>query len=126
MAYPFHDRARPGTIHARLTPRCLTGGDGCIDFNGINQAALPQLPRLAAEWLPGGKRAGHEWRCGSLAGEPGTSLGVNLRTGKWCDFATGERGGDVVSLYAAIRRVSQAKAARTLATLLAAGRESGR
>jgi hypothetical protein len=46
------------------------------------------------------------------------------RAGVWCDFATGERGGDPVSLYAAIMRVRQSEAARRLAELL--GVEGGR
>ena len=28
------------------------------------------------------------------------SFKINIRTGRWCDFATGDRGGDPVSLVA--------------------------
>ena len=62
-------------------------------------------PALAAELLPAGHRAGTEWRCGSLAGEAGQSLGVHLfgpRAGVWCDFTTGESG-DALDLVAAVR-----------------------
>jgi hypothetical protein len=51
-------------------------------------ALLDRAERLLAQWLPGGRRDGAEWRCGALTGEPGDSFGVNLRTGVWSDFAT--------------------------------------
>jgi hypothetical protein len=43
---------------------------------------------------------------------------VNIATGRWSDFATGERGGDPVSFAAAIWKVPQTEAARRLAELL--------
>jgi putative DNA primase/helicase len=49
-----------------------------------------------------------------LSGAPGKSLRINLRTGKWKDFADGVAGGDLVSLYAAIHGISQVEAARRL------------
>lgn len=59
---------------------------------------------LARELLPHGRREGSEWRCGSLAGEPGTSLGVHIGGGKagvWSDFGTGEAG-DALDLVAQV------------------------
>ena len=41
-----------------------------------------QIEALARELLPGGHREGQEWRCGSLAGEAGYSLGVHLTGAK--------------------------------------------
>ncbi|MFO0450517.1 MAG: hypothetical protein ACK52I_17970, partial [Pseudomonadota bacterium] len=67
---------------------------------------------------PGGRLEGREWTAGSLRGEPGRSLRVNIQSGRWCDFATGERGGDAVSLAAAIAGVSQLEAARRLSEML--------
>lgn len=65
-----------------------------------------QIQPLVAELLPAGRREGAEWRVGSLAGEPGRSLGVHLRPGPkcgvWCDFCTGESG-DVLALIAHVR-----------------------
>jgi putative DNA primase/helicase len=95
-----------------------------VDFEAVNRAALARLPALLAHLLPGGRRIGREWVCGNLRGEPGRSCRVNLATGRWADFATGERGGDPVSLYAAILRARQSEAARRLAELL--GVEGGR
>jgi putative DNA primase/helicase len=92
-----------------------------IDFNAINAAALPRLPELLARLLPGGRARGAEFEVGSLRGEPGRSLRIRLhgaRAWVWCDFATDERGGDIISLAAAVWRMSQGEAARRLAELL--------
>jgi hypothetical protein len=40
------------------------------------------------------------------------------RAGAWSDFATGDRGGDVISLIAYIENIRQSEAARLLARLL--------
>ncbi|WP_243312352.1 hypothetical protein [Fundidesulfovibrio agrisoli] len=40
---------------------------------------------------------------------------MNRSTGVWKDFATGEGGGDIISLYAAVRGVGQVEAAEALA-----------
>ena len=92
-----------------------------VDFAAVNAAALPALEALCARWLPGGRRIGAEWVCGSLSGEGGESCKVRLagpRRGRWADFATGARGGDVVSLAAAVAGISQAEAARRLVQML--------
>jgi hypothetical protein len=91
---------------------------GRVDIPAVAQAALPVLPALCARWLPGGRLEGREWTCASLAGGAGRSCKVNLLTGRWADFATGERGGDAVSLAAAIARCSQLEAARRLSEML--------
>jgi hypothetical protein len=46
------------------------------------------------------------------------SFKVNLATGKWGDFATGEGGGDLVSLAAYVTALSQREAAIRLADSL--------
>jgi putative DNA primase/helicase len=88
------------------------------DFEAINAAALARLPDVLARLLPGGRLIGREWTCGSLAGEPGASCKVNIATGRWADFATAERGGDPISLAAAVWKTSQGEAARRLAHML--------
>lgn len=92
-------------------------GDGRAHVRIEDVAAdiLPSAEALVPRWLPGGRREGREWRCGSLNGEAGQSLAVNLDTGRWGDFATGEKGGDLVSLYAAIHDMTQGAAAAALA-----------
>ena len=51
------------------------------------------------------------------------SFKVNRYNGKWADFATGDKGGDPVSLVAYIADVSQVEAAHLLARML--GLETG-
>jgi hypothetical protein len=41
-----------------------------------------------------------------------------VKTGRWADFATGDRGGDPVSLAAFLAGIGQAEAARRLAAML--------
>lgn len=72
-----------------------------IDYKGINAAALPVLDSLLAEWFPSGRRIGNEYVLGNINGEPGRSLSINVRTGKWADFSDGSKGGDPISLFAA-------------------------
>jgi hypothetical protein len=54
-----------------------------------------RIEPLCRKLLPNGRREGAEWRCGSVNGEAGKSLGVHLvgnKAGTWADFAGDERG----------------------------------
>jgi|SRR5262245_54158731 len=93
---------------------------GSLDFQGINRAALDQLPALVCSWAPGGRRQGHEWVALNprrYDRHPG-SFKINLRTGRWADFATGDKGGDIISLAAFLFGINQVEAARTIAVAL--------
>jgi predicted P-loop ATPase len=85
-----------------------------IDFAELAAALLDRAPTLVPQWLPGGKRAGHEWICANLGGGEGRSLSVNLVTGRWADFGSEDKGGDLISLYAAIHGLNNGPAARQL------------
>ena len=64
-----------------------------------------QVEGVVRTLLPHGKRQGHEWRVGSIGGEPGESLGVHLtgdKAGVWSDFSTGESG-DLIGLWMAVK-----------------------
>jgi hypothetical protein len=93
---------------------------GRIDFEGVNRAALATLPALVARWLPDGRREGHEWAARNplRADRHLGSFRINLRTGRWADFATGDKGGDVISLAAYLDGCSQSEAACKLAAML--------
>jgi hypothetical protein len=80
------------------------------DFAAVNRTALAILQSLLERWLPNGRAVGDEY----VALNPRRSdqhLGsfrVNLRTGRWADFAiTGVRGGDPVSLAAYLAGIGQ-------------------
>jgi hypothetical protein len=91
-----------------------------LDFAAVNAAALRELPALLARWLPDGRANGREYEARNprrADRRPG-SFRVNLRTCRWSDFATGDKGGDPVSLAAFLFNLSQAEAARRLADML--------
>jgi putative DNA primase/helicase len=75
---------------------------GTIDFKGLAAAALGGAERLLASWLPEGRRDGHEWKALNpmRADHSAGSFSINLVTGAWGDFATDDKGGDLVSLCA--------------------------
>lgn len=85
-----------------------------IDFADLAAGLLSRAETLLPQWLPGGKRVGHEYVCHSLSGGEGGRVSVNLTKGCWADFAGDEAGGDLISLYAAIRGLKQSHAAREL------------
>lgn len=85
-----------------------------INFKGINDQLLSECPFILQSWLPGGSLIGKEYCCADIHGGAGRSLKVNIDTGKWADFATGDKGGDLISLYAAINNLSQSEAAKEL------------
>lgn len=82
-----------------------------INFAALNEALLARSETLVPMWLPGGVQRGHEYFCAGLQGGKGESCAVNLKKGAWADFATDDRGNDLVSLYAAIHGLDQGKAA---------------
>ena len=122
MATDLHREhgGRAGRV-VRTSSRPRAPCSPCPDFAAINLAALSVLAALLARWLPNGRREGHEY----LALNPRRadrhlgSFRINLRTGRWTDFATDDRGGDPVSLLAFLEACSQTEAARRLARALA-------
>lgn len=86
-----------------------------IDFRALAEALLSRAAELVAAWLPDGTRRGTEYVCGSLSGGSGSSCSVNLTTGQWADFAGNDKGGDLLSLYAAIHNLSPGQAALQVA-----------
>lgn len=91
-----------------------------VDFDRVNRAAISALPTLVARWLPGGRREGREYvvRNPMRADNRPGSFRINLSTGRWSDFATGDAGGDPISLAAFLFSLTQVEAARRLADML--------
>ena len=90
-----------------------------LNFDRINSAALARMADLLSRWLPDGRRAGHEYVARNprrTDAKPG-SFSINLTTGRWSDFATGDKGGDVISLTAYLHSLTQVEAARRLAEM---------
>ncbi len=98
----------------------MAGNMQWLDFDAINRAALGNLPALLRRWLPDGRLVGREYtaRNPKRADRRPGSFRINVNSGKWSDFATGDKGGDVVSLAAYLSGAGQADAARALADML--------
>jgi hypothetical protein len=91
-----------------------------LDFGRVNAEAMAVILPLLHRWLHGGSLRGQEYIALNPTrsdGNPG-SFKVNVSTGRWADFATGDRGGDPISLYAYLHKLSQLEAARRLAAIL--------
>lgn len=91
-----------------------------IAFRRIADAALLRAEAIVQRWLPDGRRDGAEWVCRNPTRDDRRrgSFKVNFRTGKWGDFATDDRGGDLVSLAAYLFKLSQAEAALRVADMV--------
>lgn len=71
--------------------------------NQLSDLLWNQVERVAKYLLPNGKRESHEWVAGSINGESGKGLKVNLAGKKvWSDFAEGTAG-DLLDLWVAVR-----------------------
>lgn len=72
------------------------------DWASLNQTILAQYSTYLRQWIPGGQFEGCEYvllnprRCDRRLG----SFKINWKTGRWTDFATGDRGETPLSLYA--------------------------
>jgi hypothetical protein len=84
---------------------------------GLKSRLLVRANELVSRWLPHGRRVGNEWVARNptrVDRRPG-SFKVNLRSGRWADFATGDAGGDLISLRAYLDGIRQGEAARRIA-----------
>jgi hypothetical protein len=93
---------------------------GRIDFDRINAEALVCLDAICRRLLPNGRGEGREYLARNPRRDdrrPG-SFKINLKTGVWADFASGDKGRDPVSLVAFIEDRKQGEAALKLARML--------
>jgi hypothetical protein len=84
-----------------------------LDFKAIASSAVTNSQMLLPRWLPDGRRMGSEWLARNPT-RPDRTLGsfkISLKSGRWADFATGDGGGDLISLRAYLDGTSQCKAA---------------
>ncbi|MBD9548886.1 DUF927 domain-containing protein [Pseudomonas sp. PDM01] len=91
-------------------------------FADVKTAALKDIDRVLSHWLPNGKRVdgGKEYtapnptRSDKRAG----SLKISLSKGTWADFATGDKGGDLIDLVRYLDGGTDVEACNKLADLL--------
>jgi uncharacterized protein (DUF927 family) len=92
------------------------------NFADVKAAALKDIDRVLSHWLPNGKRVdgGKEYtapnptRSDKRAG----SLKISLSKGTWSDFATGDKGGDLIDLVRYLDGCTDVEACNKLADLL--------
>lgn len=91
-----------------------------IAFDRIARAALDQAHSIVSRWCPDGRKDGPEWvaRNPRRADKRAGSFKVNLSTGKWGDWASGDKGGDLIALAAYLFGLSQVDAAKRVADML--------
>jgi hypothetical protein len=91
-----------------------------ISTTAIRDKSLALADQLVCGWLPQGRRVGNEWvaRNPTRADRHPGSFKVNLRNGCWADFATGDAGGDLISLRAYLDGIRHGEAARRIASEL--------
>jgi len=94
-----------------------------IDFTRLRADLQHRLPDIVRLLLPDGRLVGREWvalnptRTDRHAG----SFRINVVTGFWADFATGDKGGDVISLAAYLEGTTQIEAARHIQAMIGRG-----
>lgn len=86
-----------------------------FDFESLDGWLLDRAAELLPQWLSNGRKIGQEWCIGNLEGEPGQSLKINMRSGRWRDFATGKGGKGLTALWAARHQLGQLQAGKELA-----------
>jgi len=91
-----------------------------IDFRRINTAALGAAESILRRWLPDGRVIGAEYtaRNPTRPDHKAGSFKINMKTGKWGDFATGDRGGDLIALGAYLFNMGQGETALLMAEML--------
>nr|WP_207148754.1 DUF927 domain-containing protein [Lamprobacter modestohalophilus] len=92
-----------------------------VDIKATAREALKRSDAVIRRWLPSGERQGAEWlaRNPTRTDDNPGSFSVNVETGAWSDFATDDKGGDLVSLVRYLEGLdTQGAAARRLADVL--------
>ncbi|WIY27535.1 hypothetical protein [Parasedimentitalea psychrophila] len=102
-------------------PWCISFGaeyalKGAEQYRDRSTICLARQESLLAKWLPGGRLEGREWVALNPTRNdrrPG-SFRINVDNGFWADFATPDKGGDPISLFAYLNGLSQKQAALEL------------
>ena len=70
------------------------------EYQSIKAESNRRAPQIVPVWLPDGKRQGNEWiaRNPTRNDKTAGSFKINLSTGQWIDFASGDKGESIVSL----------------------------
>ena len=91
-----------------------------IDFKKVKTALSGHENKILQRILPGGKQRGTQYVVlnPTRADTTAKSFKINTENWLWSDFATGDKGGDIISLYAYVKGMSQIKAAKELLAMV--------
>ena len=95
-----------------------------IDFELVRKASTSHALPIVQRWLPDGRIEGCEYKARNPRRSDKNigSFCINLRTGKWADFAAGDASGvDIISLAAYLFDLKYYDAALRLADMLNVG-----
>jgi hypothetical protein len=82
----------------------------------IKEQALARLEEICEYLLPGGRKEGTHWRAGNINGDRGKSFAVNLTTGQFGDWASGDKmRTGVIDLWMAVKNIDFPTARKQLA-----------
>ena len=87
-----------------------------INFSVVKNSLRGHEYTILLQLLPKGKKEGNEYVSLNPTRNDRNlgSFRINTTTWRWADFATNDRGGDIISLYAYIRGINQLSAAKEL------------
>jgi putative DNA primase/helicase len=90
------------------------------DFSTLNRRCCANWQAVTSSFAPTGVMRGREYQTRNPHRTDGTlgSFSINVHTGHWADFATGDKGGDWISWVAFMRSVNNGQAARLVAELV--------
>ena len=86
-----------------------------MDANEVKNRLAEQAENVCRHLLPAGKRHGRQWRVGDLSNHEGDSLVIEVegaKVGVWSDFASSEKGGNLLELWRAVRALDFSTAFR--------------
>jgi hypothetical protein len=105
---------------SRAKHRLPRGQSNYVDFDSVRQCARLNALAICVRLLPGGRLCGVEYVVKNPK-RPDRTLGsfsINVQTGAWADFATGDKGRDIIGLVAFLFDLPRVTAAQKLAFLL--------
>lgn len=81
-------------------------------FREISNKLNRDIEYYLRAWLPNGRREDNEYTALNPTRNDKNlgSFKISLKSGKWIDFATGDKGGDIISLYAYVNGITQSEA----------------
>lgn len=80
-----------------------------MDAKQVSDLLTQNVLNVVSHLLPNGKKVNDNWVCGNVHGQAGKSLKVALsgkKAGLWRDFATNDKGGDLLDLWSASRNIT--------------------